>query len=198
MFIKQSEEAKTDSTDGEAEEMEGLISTPFAEEHDCYNGGWDRDGDDWEKLHSRSAGRGAKDRLEVDWQEEQDPIEQDAIKKGNCEDDEGSSVVEEAGRCDWLDDKRRIFVDDESYEPEQTNYQRCKYLAGGPGVAGAAIGGSVEGGDGGADDDSISAVVDAGHFLAECHFFLGIEVQEDEEHDHCESTDLFGSGHFGL
>ena len=130
MFIEQGEKAKTNSADGEAKEMEGLVSTPFGEENNCYNSGWDRDGDDREELHSGAAGRGAKNCLEIDWQEEHDPIEQGTIEEGGREDDEGSSVVEEAGWCDWFNYKRRVFVDDEGYEPKQTDYQRCEYLAG--------------------------------------------------------------------
>ena len=110
--------------------MEWLVSAPFCEEDDCYDSGGDGNCDDGEELHSGAAGRGAKDCLEVDWQKEEDPIEQGAIEEGGREDDEGSSVVEEAGWCDWFNHEERVFVDDEGCEPKQTDYQRCEYLAG--------------------------------------------------------------------
>lgn len=67
MYVEQCEEAETNSADVEAEEMEGLTSTLFGEEDNCYNSSWDGDGDNRKELHSSAARRGAEDCLEVDW-----------------------------------------------------------------------------------------------------------------------------------
>jgi len=126
VFIKQDAQSHTEGLHGKAEDVERFVPPEAGEEDHSEDRAGDGNQHSREHLHAGAGGRAAEHGLEVDGQEEEQPVEDYGVEKGGDEDDDGGTVGEQAGGQDRVLDRGGGFVPEEEGKAEEAEDERGK------------------------------------------------------------------------
>ena len=133
--VEHREEAKAGRDHGKGDHEDGLVAAELGQQHAAHPGSREECEDRGEQHDAGAVGALAENALEVDREKVCGPQGNDAVEKGDDEDDQGDGMLEEVGGYHGMWHEAGIaFNPDEGSQRGETDDQRNEDLVGRPRV----------------------------------------------------------------
>lgn len=182
VLVQEREDAKADDDQGEAKDENGLVAAELAEQQPADDGAREECEDGGEKMDAGVVGIYGENALEVDREEVECPHSDDAVEKGEEEDDGAHGIAEEVEGHDGIWRKAGIaFEHDEGSHRGQTDNERHEDLIRWPRVLPSCPAKGNQHRDGAADEEGVPQPVEARKLSGPRLGFVILDLQKGNQ-----------------